>query len=505
MAQTNEALYFEKLPESYQEDIVTAILFHGDEYVTELVERVDPELLDPPLDDIAYRGLEFWRTYHQAPGRTHIDDLFAYIFDDKKHKKYDQYNRLLRGMAAIEGKLNTEYVLHLYNEFLKGRAVRETIGRAAEAYQQKKPDEAVRVMAEIQQRVVTAADDEGLVTVRASDVKMKPVLWLWRDFIPLGRLTIIGGLPKVNKSTVALAIAAIATRGDKWPDGERCEYAEDVLVFSAEDKEDDTIVPRLQVMKANLANVEIFRHTNLKSDKEAEFDLKRDLPFLERKIKANKHLSVIIIDPLASYLGEKIDGFNEVKVRAVLRPLSKLAAKYDIAIICIMHFKKGLEQVMMYQLAGSLAFTATARAVFICQRDKEDRDRRLLLPAGGNLARNDKGFAFRIVPETFHSENVPIKAIGVEWEEQIEGTADEQREAEQNNKETKVDVATAFLRGVLSNGSRLQDELEQEAEAIGIKPRTLRRAKETLGVVPERRGFGEKGCWHWSLPQVRTK
>src|SRR5436190_6814759 len=42
----------------------------------------------------------------------------------------------------------------------------------------------------------------------------RPLGWLWKDKIPLNRLTLIEGPPAVGKLFVALDIAARATRGE---------------------------------------------------------------------------------------------------------------------------------------------------------------------------------------------------------------------------------------------------------------------------------------------------
>src|SRR5262249_39157693 len=151
----------------------------------------------------------------------------------------------------------------------------------------------------------------GLLTVKASDVEMRPPLWLWQDFIPFEELTIIGGLPKVNKSCVTLSFAATVTTGREWPDGDRIKPM-NVLLFSAEDKRDTTIVPRLKAMGADLKKVEIVDCTRYKG-REAVFSVARDLPLLERKLEENGEIGVVILDPIKSFLGEKADANDEIK------------------------------------------------------------------------------------------------------------------------------------------------------------------------------------------------
>jgi len=57
------------------------------------------------------------------------------------------------------------------------------------------------------------------------------------------------------------------------------------------------------------------------------------------------------------------------------------------------------------------------------------------------------------------------------------------------------------LSDVLANGPLPSKDVENEGREAGIEPRTLKRAKQRLGVVSERQGgIGEKGRWYWRLP-----
>jgi hypothetical protein len=59
--------------------------------------------------------------------------------------------------------------------------------------------------------------------------------------------------------------------------------------------------------------------------------------------------------------------------------------------------------------------------------------------------------------------------------------------------------AVAFLLQVLASGPMSATEVERLADQAGIARRTLRRARESLGV--ERRKDGMRGGWSWSLPK----
>ena len=44
--------------------------------------------------------------------------------------------------------------------------------------------------------------------------------------------------------------------------------------------------------------------------------------------------------------------------------------------------------------------------------------------------------------------------------------------------------------------------MKKDAAAVGISPKSLRNARETLGIKPEKIGFGDEGGWVWNLPKV---
>ena len=84
---------------------------------------------------------------------------------------------------------------------------------------------------------------------------MRAVRWLWPKRVPLGKVTILGGLPGQGKSQLTCYLAAATTTGKLAGD----LYGEpaDVLIISAEDDPEDTIKPRLYVAGADMARVHV--------------------------------------------------------------------------------------------------------------------------------------------------------------------------------------------------------------------------------------------------------
>jgi hypothetical protein len=57
-----------------------------------------------------------------------------------------------------------------------------------------------------------------LIDVRADQIQARPIQWLWRNWIPLGKLVVVDGDPGLGKSTMLVDLAARLSRGRPMPD-----------------------------------------------------------------------------------------------------------------------------------------------------------------------------------------------------------------------------------------------------------------------------------------------
>ncbi len=259
----------------------------------------------------------------------------------------------------------------------------------------------------------------GILYQKFLDIQPQSIDWLWPNQIARGKVSIIAGNPGLGKSQLTAYMAAVVSSGGVWPvEQTKCNPG-GVIFLSAEDDPADTIRPHLEAVDADLSKVYIIKLVeNKKQGKESKrcFNLKTDLPNLEKLLEELSDIALIVIDPITAYLGQT-DSYNNAEVRGLLTPLSELATKYNVAIVAVSHLNKNSSQEPLLRVAGSLAFVAAARSAFVVAYDPNDKKRRFLLPTKNNISEDKNGFAFSI--QSYRLENSQIPTSKVVWETEM--------------------------------------------------------------------------------------
>lgn len=288
--------------------------------------------------------------------------------------------------------------------------------------------------------------------LRGDAIKLEPVHWLWRDFLPSGMLTILGGAPGCGKTTIALSLAAIVTRGGIWPDGSSCTEPGDVLIWSGEDANAVTAA-RLVAAGADMRRVHFI--DGITGDDGGAFDPGRDMELLEATAEKLAAPRLLILDPIVSAVAG--DSHKGAEVRRSLQPVVALAQRLGCAVLGITHFSKGTGgRDPVERVTGSIAFAALARVVLVAAKVKaesgdEAEERRVLMRAKSNIGPDDGGFAYALERVEVAPE---VEGQRVLWLEALDGTAREllaDAEADHEDGSTASGV-DAFLRGLLANG-----------------------------------------------------
>lgn len=339
--------------------------------------------------------------------------------------------------------------------------------------------------------------------VRMDEVTEKPITWLWKGFLPLGKLTLLAGAGGTGKSTLAFSIASIVTTGGEWPDGTRCNVAGNALIWSSEDDPADVIKPRLLAMNANTRRVGTIRAVKTLADVEIPFDPARDIDTLREAASAIGGVSLLIIDPIVSAVSGDMHKANDV--RRSLQAIVDFAAEMNCAVIGITHFAKSTAgRNPSERVIGSQAFAAFARMVLVAAKD-EDTDNRVFTRAKSNISLDDGGFNYTIQEVALQSG---ILATRIVWGAAIQGTSRDilatvEKSDNPDDSRSQLKEAKTFLHEELKSGARPARELIELAKnQLGISEKTLRRAQHELGIVTGKAGFS--AGWQWSFPFTLT-
>ncbi|WP_232064080.1 AAA family ATPase [Paraburkholderia dioscoreae] len=337
---------------------------------------------------------------------------------------------------------------------------------------------------------------EGIMLSRASAVAPVAIRWLWQDWLPEGKLSLLAGSPGTGKTTLAVAMAAIVSAGGAWPDGPRCASRGNVLFWSGEDDVADTLVPRLMAAGADLDRVYFVRSRIDENDEVQPFDPAFDIPLLGERVEAMGGASLLIVDPIVSAVSGDAHRANDV--RRDLQALVDMAARYGCAVLGISHFAKGTRgSSPAERVIGSGAFVALARMVLVAGKD-EAEERRILARAKANITFDDGGIEYML--EQVDVNGIP--ASRVVWGGLIEGNAREiLGDVEMlpgDDEKTEREEAADFLASLLVQGPVPVNSIKADATGAGYAWRTVERAKRDLGV--EARKAGMKGGWMWAIP-----
>jgi RecA-family ATPase len=308
--------------------------------------------------------------------------------------------------------------------------------------------------------------------INMQDIQIEEIEWLIYPFIPYGKITIIQGDPGEGKTTLVLQIIARLTKGDSVVN-ETAKPPINVIYQTAEDGLADTIKPRLLSADADCSKVLVI------DDKDTPLTM-RDFRLEQAIIETNAKL--VVLDPIQGFLGADVDMHRANEIRPVMKHISELAEKYKCAIILIGHMNKCSFGKSAYRGLGSIDFQAAARSVLIVGRIKDESEIRVVCQTKNSLAPEAKSIAFRLSEEN-----------GFEWIGEYDVTADDLLSGAA--KGTKKQAAMEFLENSLADGQIAQTEIMQLAEEKGISQKTLRNAKEALGVKSKRLN----NQWYWSL------
>ena len=324
-------------------------------------------------------------------------------------------------------------------------------------------------------QVITMNKPDDYRLINMSDVKSKPITWLWYPYIPNGKITILQGDPGDGKTTLILMIAAKLSKGELIIDQNEKREPINIIYQTAEDGLADTIKPRLEAAYADTSRVYVIDDSK-KSLSMCDDRLEQAL--LETKAK------LIILDPLQAFLGANVDMHRANEIRPIMSHLAALAEKYDCAVVLIGHMNKSMANKATYRGLGSIDIPASSRSVLLLSRIKDNPTIRVMLQIKNNLAEEGEPIAFELNKKT------GFRLIG-----KYNITADELLNGTTNL--TKTEQAEKMIKDILSDGiAKPQPFFIEQGKYRNIGERTVIQAKQNLGV----KSVKINGKWFWNLP-----
>jgi hypothetical protein len=316
-------------------------------------------------------------------------------------------------------------------------------------------------------------------TIPASDIMPQAVEWLWEGRIPFGMVTLIAGPPKVGKSTILYDKAAeVSKKGGT------------VLLVTAEDHLAMVARPRLQAAGADLARCHFWT---------AELSLPESVGEVRAKMQ-DLEASLLVLDPLNAFIGDRTDTNTDHKVRRVLAPLTQLAEDLRVSVLLVKHTNKGQGTDPLMRIGGSVGFTAAARSILLVAKDPNDPGRHILAVVGSNIGPEPPPLAFKVVGAALHESQIMTSRI--EWLGEVPDVDPSSLLASQKTDGAHGE-AVNLLQEMLSDQEVPASQVEAAAEAQGISRATLYRARKSVGVPSKRKGFGPGSAVYWGpyIPQ----
>ena len=379
-----------------------------------------------------------------------------------------------------------------------------------ERLSKKETAKAIAFVKEHPRTTITEGSSE-LIVIRGDEAEPEHLRFLWKPYLPLGKLAHFGGAQSQAKSPVTVDLAARVTRGAPWPDSQTNDLGpRSVILLNIEDDLSDTILPRFILAGGDRSKLFYVKGTKFtKEDKSAEMmlALDRDITLLCDLARKTPDLGLIVIDPISNYLG-RVKMNAEEQVRTILTPLATLAAELGIVVVTVGHLnrrEKGTSP--LNRMMGAAAFSGVARVVYIFgpSPDSESPYSHLISAARGAVG--DDSLIFHTEMQSQEWAGKSSDVIKVIWDGTSKATAEDAVDpASRKEKSVENDLANE-LGDLLKDGKPRSPE---ECKAHVCRTHSVKedqvnwpRVRKKAKVNHERLEGKNKHVWQLEAAQVR--
>jgi hypothetical protein len=353
----------------------------------------------------------------------------------------------------------------------------------------------------------SSRDEEGhtrhIYGQKFSDIADEEMTWLWPERIPSGTLIILSGTKSVGKTLCIIDWVSRVSSGSVWPDGSpNMQGAKKVLLCSKEDDPAKQTKQRLKVAGADLSNVialevgsQLKGHKN---ENKRNFDVKQDLAAITRLILDNPDISLLVLDPITSYIG----GANinkDDEIRPLFDGLMAAAQRTGLTILALVHSNKRSDVDAVSKIMGASSVTAVARTVWTFAEDTEENGLYHMALAAGNNLKRKTGFEYRIVDAELEFGSKKHTYPKIQWGKESERNADDLLQAQREKtrsggKNNKSLLAYALIREMIP---AMAKDIYAKAVDEDISEDTVKAAKFKIpGLVTKKNCEG----WWWFTP-----
>ena len=347
-------------------------------------------------------------------------------------------------------------------------------------------------------------DGEGIYTFyaqTADQIKLKRMTWLWPEKVPAGMLVIISGKPDSGKTLCLIDWLARVTTGGDWPDGSKnIDGPKRVMFCSAEDDPERTTKPRLMAAGCDLKKVIIPKITYRPKDSQNEvtghLNIKRDLFMIAEILKKNRDISVLVLDPITSYLGGANINKDE-EIRPLFDKLIVLGQKMNLTILALVHSNKRSDVDAVEKVMGASSVAGAARAVWTFAKDTEDETLYRMGLAKGNVIKKKGGFEFHIVDAEVTIDGYKDIHPKIVWGKETNLSANAMLQADRQrarggDTDSVLTLAKAIIRETVPG---FATEVFKKAEQEGVNERAIYRANKELGIKSDK--SGGRAFWYY--------
>ena len=296
--------------------------------------------------------------------------------------------------------------------------------------------------------------------------KLNEITWKWEHWLPDGFVTLLVGNSGIGKSLLALKIASSFVTGCKFPDGSDYNGNTGCVLLCDTESSQQLWLSRIEQM-------------NLPTDKfippfkDGFTDLNLDIIEHRERLQTLAQMEEIKLVLIDSLSGSSNSDENKVETAEKLKFLSILARDTGKPIIVVHHLNKNSSnnsKIQLNNVRGSSAIVQFARVIWAIDipNISDENHKRL-----------------SILKSNFYNQVKPIGLCFNEKDIIFNDAPTEPKVITQKNS------ATEFLLNYLKNGKKLQKDIIDSAQKIGLTEITLKRAKKELAIQSKK----EKEQW----------